>query len=313
MKTVVITAGNSFIGYRLCVKMAKNGWRVYAVVRSNNKNTKILEKYGNIIIIYQEMKNYAALSEYIVEECDVGVMLAWDGTRGSERNEAERQKNNYVYSMECAKSLLEMKCKIIVTAGSQAEYGSWKNEEKVKETECCNPNTEYGIYKLKLYQDILKLCEDKGVRVIEPRFFSLYGPDDFEGTMVISVINNMLRNQPCELTKCIQRWDFLYIDDAVDALYKLINIKTAKGVYNFGSGISNELKEYVMLMYKLTNSKSELLFGKIPYPQTGIVNTNPSIEKLKNEIDWEPMVTFEDGIKKVIVAQQARLVYLEKE
>lgn len=47
---------------------------------------------------------------------------------------------------------------------------SMDKEEKVKETDCCNPNTEYGKYKLKLYQDALKICEEKGVRLIEPRF-----------------------------------------------------------------------------------------------------------------------------------------------
>lgn len=305
MRTVVITAANSFIGYRLCTKMAENGWHVYAVIRRNNYNTKILEKQHNITIIYQEMKNYGKLSKCISENCDVGVMLAWDGTRGKERNEIQRQNENYMYSMECVYSLLELKCKTIVTAGSQAEYGQWNKEKKIKETDCCNPNTEYGKYKLKLYNETLKICEKKGIRVIEPRFFSLYGPDDYVGTMVISMIYNMLHNRPCELTKCIQLWDFLYIDDAINALYKLIISSTAEGIYNFGSGISRQLKEYVILMHRLTKSKSELLFGNIPYPKTGMVNTNPSIEKLKKEIDWVPETTFEDGIKKVIAAQQA--------
>lgn len=53
---------------------------------------------------------------------------------------------------------------------------------------------------------------------MEPRFFSLYGPYDFEGTLVMSTLKKLMGNEPCDLTKCIQQWDFLYIDDAIEAL-----------------------------------------------------------------------------------------------
>lgn len=58
--------------------------------------------------------------------------------------------------------------------------------------------------------------------LLEPRFFSLYGPNDYEGTMIISVLKKMLKDLSCDLTECIQIWDFLYIDDAIDALVILI-------------------------------------------------------------------------------------------
>lgn len=304
MKKIIITAANSFIGYRLCHKMVENGWYVYAVVRNENSDLKGIESLENLTIIYETMQNYSYLSMQIQEKCDVGVLLAWDGTRGKDRDNVQKQKDNYVYSMEGVDSFIKLGCKTIVTAGSQAEYGPWIKKKKVKETDCCNPNTEYGKYKLKLYQDALKICEEKGVRLIEPRFFSLYGPDDFAGTMIVSMLRNMLKDHVCELTQCIQMWDFLYIDDAIGALYKLICSESARGVYNFGSGVSRELKEYVILMRRLTESKSRLLFGKVPYPATGMVNTNPSVEKLEAEVDWRPEVTFEDGIKMVIEAQK---------
>lgn len=300
MKKAIVTGANSFIGYRLCKILEGQGYFVYAVIRSDNQNNLHLSSLKNISIIYEEMKNYKNLADLIGDSCDVGVALAWDGTRGSSRDDAQKQSDNYVYSMECIQSFIRAGCSVVVTAGSQAEYGSWNSSVRLSEEVLCRPNTEYGKYKLKLYEDAMSLCCKKHVRLIEPRFFSLYGPDDYEGTMIISIISDMLNNRVCKLTQCVQQWDFLYIDDAVEALYRLIECGSSRGVYNFGYGKARELKEYVLLMHKLTESHSLLEFGAIPYPATGMVNTNPSIEKLCTEINWQPQIPFEEGILKVI-------------
>ena len=99
-------------------------------------------------------------------------------------------------------------------------------------------------------------------------------------------------------------WDFLYVDDAIDGLYKLIESSGAEGVYNLGFGISKPLKEYILEMANITKTKSDLNFGVVPYPETGIVNTNPSIYKLRKDTDWSPAISFSKGIKKVIQKQQ---------
>lgn len=300
MKKVIITAANSFIGYRLCKRMAEQGYYIYALVRSENKNNVVLNSLKNVKIINERMENYKNLPTVIGESCDIGIALAWNGTRGAARDDTFKQEKNYIYSMDSIISFAKMECQVIVTAGSQAEYGPWEGTEKLDESTPCKPNTEYGKYKLKLYHQALKLCESNNIRLIEPRFFSLYGPDDYEGTMIISTIDNMLQNKPCMLTECIQMWDFLYVDDAVEALHKLIASKRAHGVYNFGTGTAKKLKEYVMLMHRLTGSNSKLIFGAIPYPATGIVHTNPSILRLTGEISWKPRTTFVEGIEHVI-------------
>ena len=300
MKKAVVTGANSFIGYRLCKVLEEHGYFVYAIIRRDNQNNFHLCSLKNIAVIYEEMKDYKNISSIIGDCCDVGVALAWDGTRGDAREDAEKQRNNYVYSMECVKSFIQAGCSVVVTAGSQAEYGSWYSNGQLSEEVLCRPNTEYGKYKLKLYEEAVSVCEESHVRLIEPRFFSLYGPDDYEGTMIISILSDMLHDRVCKLTQCIQQWDFLYVEDAVDALFRLIDSKSSCGVYNFGYGRARELKEYVMLMYELTKSHSLLEFGAIPYPSTGMVNTNPSIEKLCKEISWKPQISFEEGIMRVI-------------
>lgn len=223
---------------------------------------------------------------------------AWNGTRGADRNNRELQKENYNNSISFLKVMISKGCCKFLTAGSQAEYGLWTRKEKLKEIAPLIPNTEYGKYKLKFYVYAKDYCKTNGCILIEPRFFSLYGPKDYEGTLVISIIKKMFENKPCELTECIQLWDFLYIDDAIDGLIKLIENDVSDGIYNFGSGYSAPLKEFITEIKKITNSNSELRYGTIPYPSTGIVNVNPDVKKLIN-CGWEPKVLFADGVKAI--------------
>lgn len=298
MKRAVVTGATSFIGVHLVNRLILEGWKVYAVARKGSRRVALLPLNEQIEIVYLDMEEYSKLGESIKEACDVFVSLAWDGTRGIDRSDSEKQKQNYKYSMEALKAAKEIGCKRMISAGSQAEYGPM--QEKVNELSVCKPNTEYGIWKLKYYQDGMDYARQNGISFKEPRFFSLYGEDDNPQTMVLSILKDMMDNAPCRMTECIQLWDFLYIEDAVDGIFRLMDMQCEDGAYNFGSGDIRPSKEFVMEMYKITGSKSQMLFGAIPYPDTGMVNVCPDISKLQMQTGWNAKTTFADGIQKII-------------
>lgn len=298
MKNILITGATSFIGSHL-INILLDDYKIFAVVRPDSKKKEILPKNDNLIKVELNMNEYYKLPDKINEDIDTFIHFAWAGTRGNERNNKTIQEENYQYSMMALESAIALGTKTFMTAGSQAEYGPWINDYKQSENVDAKPNTEYGKIKLKFYENANKICSKNNMRFIEPRFFSLYGPGDFEGTMVISILKKMLSGIDCDLTEGIQKWDFLYIDDAVLGLKQLIETENAKGIYNFGYGESHILKEYIQIMYEITKSTSKLNWGVIPYPKTGIVNINPSVDKLKS-IGWVPKINFEEGIKRVI-------------
>lgn len=294
---IAIAGASSFIGRHLLDKCIRDGLEAVAIVREQSKCKLNTLQLTNVTLVKCDMDDYNILADK-VGFVDCLIYLTWNGTRGADRNDGVLQRQNFEIGLSTIKKFVDKGCKIIILAGSQAEYGLCVGKEKIVETAVASPNTEYGKYKLKLYEEVKKYITGKNVRLIEPRFFSLYGTDDYEGTMVISTLKKMLNNEPCDLTECIQTWDFLHIDDAVEGLIKLMKSNTAEGIYNFGSGESFELKHFVEIMYKITGSKSKLNFGVIPYPETGMVNVNPCVEKLKG-LGWKPKVGFEDGIKRI--------------
>lgn len=305
MKRVLITGANSFIGLRLCRKMAEEGWYIYAVVRENFKKRELFAGIDNLKVLYCDMESYSHIDKkFHIEELECAVLLSWNGTRGNARNDKQLQQTNVENTKEIVRRLISIGCKTIVTSGSQAEYGTNPTDKKVTEDFVCRPNTEYGKAKLELYEYLSALCKTAKVRLLEPRFFSLYGENDFEGTMIISILRNMLSGEECNLTECRQIWDFMYVDDAIAALYMLIENSEVEGVFNFGSGEAKPLREYVYIMRELTQSTSKINYGAVPYPKTGMVHTNPSIEKLRKFTGYTIQTKFEEGIKKIILREK---------
>lgn len=287
------------IGAELVNRSLDRNHEVIAVIRPNTSKRAILNIVPKLSIVECAMEDYYLLDDLIEGNVDVAVSIAWNGTRGADRNNRILQEDNYYNSISFLKAMLKKGCQKFITAGSQAEYGIWTSSKKLTENVIPNPNTEYGKYKLKFYESAKAYCHNNGCEIVEPRFFSLYGPGDYEETLIISMLKKMINNEPCELTECEQIWDFLYIDDAVDGLIELMENTIPEGIYNFGSGYSAPLKEFISEMKDITKSDSELRYGAIPYTNTGIVNVNPDVSKLM-EIGWRNRTSFKLGIMKII-------------
>lgn len=294
---LVVTGANSFIGSRLVRAASYEGWEVVAVVRPGCPDIMRLDSMANVQVQELALEDYKTLGQ-VCRQVDTAVLLAWNGTRGSSRMDSERQKLNYIHNINAIQDLIDNGCKRIITAGSQAEYGEYTGP--INEDMECHPNTEYGKWKYKFYTDASVLCKEAGISIKEPRYFSLYGPGDYENTLIMQMIRNMLTDQDCELTEGIQLWDYLHIDDAIQALMRLCYMECPDGVYNIGSGDTRVLKDYVEELREITGSRSRLLYGAIPYPATGMVSICPDVHKTMQELSWRPQISFRQGIISIL-------------
>lgn len=297
MKSILITGITSFIGRNILNDLLMKEYLVYGVVRKNSTKISLLPKNNRIKIIECDMSNYALLKNK-VKHIDAIIHLAWNGTRGKDRNDQSMQENNYAASIDLMNIVSDLGAKVFISAGSQAEYGP-HNGVITEETEC-TPLTKYGENKLKFYNEALPFFTSRGIDFKEPRFFSLYGPGDYSGTMIVSILTNMLNNEICQFTDCQQFWNFLHIKDAVRGIASLIEEKCDNGAYNFGSSDTRRLKEFILEMAKQTKTRSKLEFGAIPHNDSGTCGIRPDISKMLKATHWKPEVTFAKGIQSVI-------------
>lgn len=300
MKNAIITGATSFIGIYLIKMLLDNDYFVTAVVRPNSVHLSRIPKNDRITVIELDMQEIKLLPVKVDKKKNYEIFyhLAWDGSRIPYRDDKLLQEVNYINAVSAFETALVMDCKTFVGTGSQAELG--KCVGKITEEHEAYPITEYGKAKLKTYNKLMEMANAYNIKFIWTRLFSAYGIYDYAGTLISSTITKMMKNEEILLTKCLQNWDFIYIEDVAEALYLLGSAKCSGGIYNIASGISKPLKEFVVDMKKITNSKSNLIFGAIPYGSEGIVNFEPVVDKLKNKLNWACKVTFEEGIEKIM-------------
>lgn len=296
---IVITGATSFVGTNLIHRLAqKENNQIWAVVRPNSANRYKIPEFQNVRVIELDMKRMKELPGKIAESMDVFFHLAWEGVRAPQRDDSDMQQQNYLAALEAVEACHKLGCKKFICSGSQAEYGIMNGE--VTEEYPCNPVTEYGKAKRKACEEIEKYCQRNQITFIWSRIFSIYGLGDFEGSLVMSCIKKMKKNEPILLTRCVQEWDYLYIDELADILERFAERVCVGGVYNVASGRHCILKEYVETLKRVIGSDSELRYGELPYPNEGMVSFVPNIAKLERELQWQSEITFEQGIRSML-------------
>lgn len=298
MKSIIVTGATSYIATALTQRLLKENYKVYAIVRPYSHNIEKVPRHKNVEIIELDMQEINQLSDYKFENVEALYHFAWEGVRGEKRNDVALQQKNYEYSIKCIDTALKMGIPYFVGVGSQAEYAITK--DIITEDTALRPDTEYGKQKAAVYKYGMDACQTEETCFLWARIFSTYGIGEDNNTLIMQCIERMRGGAAIDLSPCQHLWDYTYIDDVAEALLMLVKSGVSCGAYNISSGQAKPLKEFVEAIKNLMSSKSELRFGAIPYGSNPPIEMNPDVSKLKDATGWEPLTSFEEGIRKII-------------
>lgn len=164
----------------------------------------------------------------------------------------------------------------------------------------------------------IRACYDEGKRMAETlffdyhrqhavdikvvRIFNTYGPrmrmDD--GRVVSNFIIQALKGDDITIYgDGNQTRSFCYVDDLVDGMVRMMNSEEGfTGPVNLGNPNEITMKKLAELIVQMTNSKSGIIH--MPLPQDDPIQRKPDIALAKDELDWSPVVSLEDGLEKTI-------------
>lgn len=296
MNKIVITGATSFLGRNLTQALLKKGYEVYVFIRKTSNNPLKI-KNEKLKYIYGTLDEIEIILDHI-KQADIFIHFAWAGSGAVGRNTEDIQMSNINYSMRALEVSIKLNCKKFIFPGSQAEYG--KINGLITEKAKCNPLSFYGKAKLSFSKKAHIMCENKSINFIHLRIFSVYGFGDREGTLVDSCIKSFNNGKTLELGPCSQNWNYLYITDFVNIITQLIEIECTTGIYNIASPETRILKDFVKIIYDLSNKTGTYQMQEIPpnNPE-GSPELNPSIEKIRKYIGNYKFTRFDDGIKEI--------------
>lgn len=297
-KRVVITGPTGAVGMALIHKCIEEGAEVLAICHKGSPRNGQLPEHPLFHVAETELD---ALDTFdVTEDKSYNVLyhLAWTGTYGNSRNDIRQQLVNVRYTLDAVELAERLGCTTFIGTGSQAEYG--RATADLRPDTPTNPDNGYGMAKLCAGQMSRVLCEQKGMRHVWVRILSVYGPYDRKETMVSSSLRKMLRQEPVACTPGEQMWDFLYSEDAAEALWRLDEQGRTGQIYCLGSGKAAPLKEYILQMKELAGYTGKPDFGGIPYGTNQVMRLVADISNLTKDTGFIPKTDFATGIRKTI-------------
>ncbi len=285
--TILIAGTTGFLGSYLLKSFIKNGYKVIALKRSTS-NTYRIEEYLNQIILYDIDKTELSC---IFENHKINIVVNTVTNYG--------RKDIQISSIVDTNLIFGLK---LLEESVNANVKAFINTDTLLER---NINA-YALSKAQLV-DWMKLLSNKNTKMINIKIEHMYGPFDDENKFIYWLINQLKQNvEKIDLTSGVQKRDFIYIDDIVNA-YEIIikNIDTLSNYEEFelGSGNSVEVKEIVEQIVKELNASmivtTKLNFGGITYRTNENMDMQANIVKLQH-LGWKPQVSIEDGIKKIL-------------
>lgn len=307
MNRVVVTGSTGTIGIALVQKLVEMDMEVFAVCRPKSNRLKSLIQHKNIHIVQCDLENLDILPSLIGKTCDAFFHLAWEGTLNPEnRFDMYLQNKNVRLSLDAVKAAHDLSCEVFVGAGSQAEYGT--KAGIMRPDTYPDPVSGYGMAKLCAGQMTRYMCAQYGMRHVWPRILSVYGIGDGNQTFISMAILKMLEGKRFSMTMGEQVWDYLYSEDAAEALIAMAEKGRDGAVYVVGSGQTMKLKEYVNIIRNKINPNLEIGFGDIPYNEDQVMYLKADYRTLTEDTGWYPKVRFEEGITMVIKAAKNNLL-----
>jgi UDP-glucuronate decarboxylase len=299
---LLVAGGAGFLGSNLCEKLLKMGHEVIAVdnfITGSNKNIDHLQQFEDFSFINHDIIEYR---EFNVD----GIFnLACPASPPLYQKDPVRTvKTNVIGST----NLLELARKTnsrILQASTSEIYGDPKVSPQ---------NEEYWG---NVNPVGLRSCYDEGKRTAETlfmdfhrqyktdiriaRIFNTYGPrmSIEDGRVVSNFIVQSLTNK--ELTiygNGEQIRSFCYVDDLILGLIKLFFKENCHDPINIGNPDPINMEDLAIEIIKLTKSKSKI--SHMPLPSDDPINRIPDISKAIDQLDWKPLISRSEGLRKTI-------------
>lgn len=185
-------------------------------------------------------------------------------------------------------------CKFVYVSTSHV-YGSPK-KLPINENHPKNPNSIYSSSKLAGEICCEGYSKSYGMDVAVIRLFSVYGPRS-PPHLVTTRIVSQLNKKSIKLGNLNSKRDFIYIDDVIRAIKKILNSSHDFQAYNVGSGKSYSILDVCNTLKKISNFDPPIKSIKSRFRKTDVAEIKADISKAK-KLGWSPRINLIEGLIK---------------
>lgn len=299
MKKVLVTGADGFIGRHLIKKLAACEIDTFAVVRHRHivDRLNLETRYCHQIFI-EDLNNICEYDDKFPNDLDVMYHLAWDGVQPEARNDWKRQMNNIALTMQCLNFANKKRVRRVILPGSTSEYlyyGKPLNKDAIP-----TPSDSYGAVKVALRYLCTQFAQQNNIEFIYTIISGIYAADRRDNNVIFYTISKLLNHEKPSFTKLEQLWDYVYIDDLIDAMIAVAQKGLDGAVYAIGHGDNWPLARYIKIIHEKIAPSIPLGIGEKPYINSKMPMSCVDLTDIKKDTGFSPRIAFEEGIAMVI-------------
>ena len=308
-KRALVTGGAGFLGSHLCERLLDEGLEVVCMdnlITGSVENVEHLFGQDGFVFVKYDVTNFIDVPgrlDYIlhfaspaspIDYLKLPIQTLKVGSLGTHK----------------ALGLAKAKGARFLLASTSETYGDplvhpqpedyWGN---------VNPVGPRGVYdEAKRFAEAITMAYHRhhGVETRIVRIFNTYGPRmrAGDGRVVPTFINQALDGEP--LT-CFgdgsQTRSFCYVDDLIEGIYRLLLSDHVLPV-NIGNPAEMTVLQFAQEIVRLTGAASEIVFVELPEDDPKV--RQPDITRARAVLNWEPQISLEQGLRRVIDYFSAR-------
>jgi len=298
-KRVLVTGGSGFIGSHLVKNLLEAGAKVAVSVRYGNliKNIRLSDCWNCITVIEADLRNRGALKAIHRFDPEVIFHLAAYQHVGQSFGQVEECFDVNAKGTANLLDVCEGVPKFIYTATSEV-YGF---QDRVPFVESMEPSplSPYAVTKYagEMY---CRLKQRMGgpTSIVILRPFNAFGPYQSTKAIIPELIIKCLRGEPIRTTPGEQTREFNFVTNLTEGMLMAAeHAEKVDGPMNLAGGEEVAIRDLVQKIAELTNTRSRLEIGALPYRPNEIWRMRGDGTRAREVLGWKPRVSLEEGLK----------------
>lgn len=295
MKRVLLTGASGFVGRHCLPALLAQSYQVHAVASPRHAPPAALPgvQWHNLDLLDRQQ-----VSSLLAEVRPTHLLhCAWYAVPGKYWTATE----NFRW-VEAGQHLLKAFAdhggQRVAGVGSCAEY-DWSDGHCSELTTPLKPGTTYGECKHALQILLAAFSRQAKLSAAWGRLFFLYGPGEPAARLVPSVIQSILQEQPALCTHGRQIRDFLYVQDAAEALVALMD-SNIEGPVNIASGKPVSVAAVIREIADQLERPNLVQLGALPAAENEPPLLLADVARLRDEVGWSPRYDLASGLRETI-------------
>ena len=302
----LVTGGAGFIGSHLIERLVSENYKVLCLDNFNDyynpaikwRNIEAVPQYANFQLIQGDILDEDLLKKIFQSNHFDGIvhLAARAGVRPSILQPRLYQEVNIRGTLNLLEMAKQHKIAKFIMASSSSVYGNNKKVPFSEKDPVDNPISPYAATKKAAELIGYTYSALYNISVSCLRFFTVYGPRQ-RPDMAIHKFTKLIANGteiPIYGDGSARR-DFTFIDDIIHGIVNSIERCSGYNIYNLGESRVVPLMELISLIEQQLGKKAKIKY--LPLQPGDVAITYADISKARNELDYQPQVDINEGIR----------------